>query len=320
MRRLPRRNFLHLLAAQPAWLLAAQRLSPSQLGANTAITGWSLADSIDLLRKIGFPVIEIHPMGSPGATPGQFPGFRFDELTDTPKKSIKESLRGFRHVTAHLPYTGLDYFAADRSAASAATRVVDTALEGSAYFGAELAVLHPKPGSGQTLASQWPLMIEGFRRWGDMAQRRRMRIALETGFPLSIADFVRLIKEVNHPAVGATIDVGHQGRYAELTARVKPEDRATPAGIRAYNDTTLAIIEGLGPKTFHLHVHDIDPATWQEHRPLGTGFVDYDRLFTLLRRIRYRGFLIFEIAGKAEEMEGHLRSGKASLEARLSSN
>lgn len=301
---------------------SASPLHSSQLGANTAIAGWSLADSIALLRRLAFPVIEIHPMGSPAATPGQFPGFRFDELTAAQKKSIRASLRdGFRHVTAHLPYTGLDYFAADPAVAEAAQRAVDIALVGSAYFGAKLAVVHPKPGSGkQTLESQWPAMIERFRRWGDLAQRHKMRLALETGFPPSVADFVRLVKEIDHPAVGATIDVGHQGRYAELVARVKPEDRATPAGIRAYNDTTLAVIEGLGAaKTFHLHVHDIDPQTWQEHRPLVTGFVDYDRLFTLLKRINYRGYLIFEIAGKAEEMEGHLRDGKRKLEAKLKS-
>jgi sugar phosphate isomerase/epimerase len=129
-----------------------------------------------------------------------------------------------------------------------------------------------------------------------------------------VAGFVRLVKEIDHPAVGATIDVGHQSRYAELVARVKPEERGTPAGIRAYNDTTLALVEGLGPKAFHLHVHDIDPATWQEHRPLGTGFVDYARLFALLDRMKFGGYLIFEIAGKAEEMERHLRDGKKTLE------
>lgn len=100
-------------------------------------------------------------------------------------------------------------------------------------------------------------------------------------------------------------------------AKVRPEDRATPHGIKAYNDTTLAIIEGLGAKTFHIHVHDIDPATWREHLPLGTDFVDYKRLLALLNRMDYRGYLIFEIGGKPEEMEHHLRDGKVRLEAML---
>ena len=52
-----------------------------------------------------------------------------------------------------------------------------------------------------------------------------------------------------------------------------------------------------------MHVHDIDPATWREHLPLGTNFVDYPRLFAVLEKLGYRGHLLLEIAGKAEEME-----------------
>lgn len=311
-----RRTFLQTALALPATLGAA--IGPAQVGANTAITGWSLLDSLALLLRLGFPVVEIHPMGNPGATPKQFPGFQFDRLSAGEKQSIRAALKGFAHVTAHLPYTGLDYFAKDEAVAAAAVKVVDTALEGSVYFGARMLVLHPKAGGGQTLETQWRVMVERIRRWGDMAQRRQARIALETGFPMSVRDFVRLVKEVDHPAVGATIDVGHQSKYAELVAKVRPEDRATPRGIQAYNDTTLAIIEGLGAeKTFHLHVHDIDPATWREHLPLGTNFVDYKRLLALLNRMKYRGYLIFEIGGQPEEMEHHLRDGKARLEAML---
>ena len=309
-----RRAFLYSLAG--ASLLPAS-VKRAQIGANTAITGMSLADSLALLHKIGFPIVEIHPMGKPEATPGKFPGFPFNELSTKQRLSIKEELKPFRHVTTHLPYTGLDYFAKDEAVAEAAVKAVDIALEGSAYFGAEVAVLHPKTGAGQTDESQWPVMLRRIRRWGDIAQRHKIRIALETGYPASIANFVRLVKEVDHPAVGATIDVGHQSKYAELVARIPAEKRGTPEGIRAYNDTTLAIIEGLGSKTFHLHVHDIDPQTWKEHLPLGTNFVDYTRLFAQLNHIDYKGFLIFEIGGKPEEMEHHLRDGKARLEKML---
>lgn len=298
-----RRSILQALAALP---LPAFFVRPSQLGANTAIKGLGLLEALALLRRLEFPIVEIHAMGNPDATPDQFPGFQFDKLGAREKQAIKAALRGFQHVTAHLPYTGLDYFAQDEAVAGAAARVVDIAIEGAAFFGAEVAVLHPKAGGGD--------MLRQIRRWGDLAQRHRLRLALETGYPPSVSSFVRLIREVDHPAVGATIDVGHQSKYAEL-ARVAPRDRATPVGIRAYNDTTLAIVEALGPKVFHFHVHDIDPATWQEHRPIGTGFVDYPRLFALLRKLHYQGHLIFEIAGAPGDMEHHLRDGKARLDA-----
>lgn len=307
-----RRLFLGCAAGWAA-LAASGRQWP--LGAATATKGLSFLESLALLAKLRFPVVEIHPMGRLEATPGQFPGFQFDRISEAEKPAVKAALRPFAHVTTHLPYTGLDYFAADEAVAEAAVKVVDTALEGSAYFGARMAVLHPKTGTGQTLESQWPVMLKRFRRWGDMAAKHGMRIGLETGYPQSIRDYVRLVKEVDHPAVGATIDVGHQSQYAELVARVRPEERSTPAGIKAYNDTTLAIVEALGKKVFHFHVHDIDPATWKEHQPLGSNFVDYRRLFALLNKIGYQGCLVFEIGGDPTKMEGWLRDGKARLEA-----
>ncbi len=98
-------------------------------------------------------------------------------------------------------------------------------------------------------------------------------------------------------------------------ARIKPEQRGTPEGIRAYNDTTLGIIERLGPKVFHFHVHDIEPNTWAEHQPLVHGFVDYPRLFAELKVLNYQGNLIFEIGGPSSEITEALRTGKRKLEA-----
>ena len=112
------------------------------------------------------------------------------------------------------------------------------------------------------------MLISNFRRWGDIARDHGFRLSIETGYPASVRDFVRLIHEIEHEYVGATIDVGHQKDYAELVARVKPHDRGTPEGIRAYNDVTHEIIDQLGPKVFHMHVHDIEPGTWAEHKPL----------------------------------------------------
>jgi sugar phosphate isomerase/epimerase len=307
-----RRQFVGAFAAG-SFARAAAALGPQAIGACTAITGYSLDESIELLRVIGLPVIEIHPMGVPEATPGGFPGFDFDRLSDAQRGRIRKALSSFQAVTSHLPYSGLNYFAKDSAMSGKSVRAVEVALEASIYFGAKIAVLHPMAPQGPG----WSAMVKRIREWGDVARRGNFRLALETGYPSSVRDFVRLVKEVNRPAVGATIDVGHQSRYAELVAKVKPEERGTPVGIRAYNDTTVAIIEQLGSKVFHLHVHDIEPETWKEHKPFGTGFVDYPRLIRALRKIGYSGYLVMEIGAPAEEMERHLREGKRRLEAAL---
>lgn len=295
---------------------SAAKIGPEALGANTAITGYGLIQAIDLIRELGFPSVEIHPMGKPERTPGQFPGFEFDRLTGAERRRIRQALEGFREVTSHLPYTDLSTLSRFDPIAEFSRKRVETALEGSAFFGCTLCVLHPQQAAGRSLEETWPEMLRLYRRWGDMAKARNMRIALETGYPHSVRDFVRLVEEIGHSHVGATIDVGHQSRYTELLARVG-EERSTPAAIRAYNDTTIEIVERLGSKTFHLHVHDIDPETWAEHKPFVHGFVDYPRLLAALSKIGYQGLLMFEIGGDPEEMPGYLRDGKAKLEAYL---
>jgi sugar phosphate isomerase/epimerase len=309
-----RRGFL-LSGLAPA--LGAAALDRSVVGANTAMAGYGLDQAIDALRRLGFPTIEIHPMGVPDPTPGKFPGFEFDRLAEAGRRRIRQALEGFRHITAHLPYIGLDPFSQERPVAESSSRIIGTAMEAAAFFGAELAVLHVIAPKGRLIEEAWPSMIRQIRAWGDFAAGRRFKLAIETGFPASVVDFVRLIKEVAHDAVGCTIDVGHQSRYKDLLARVQPEERATPAGMRAYNDVTHAIIDGLREKVFHFHVHDIDPQTWREHRPLGTGFVDYPRLIAKLRRIDYRGVLVLEIAGPGAEIEALLAGSKRQLEAFL---
>lgn len=300
-------------ASACSWLGAFAGPAEISVGANTAITGYDFFEAVALLRRLGFPVIEIHAMGKLGPVPGAFPGYRFDELGEAEKARVRKALEGVPRITAHLPYTDLEYFSADAKVAVAARRVIDIAIEGSAYFGAVIGVFHPKPGPGFTPEQEWPVMIEHCRRWGDLARQRGMKLALETGFPKSAKQFVQLIREIDHPAVGATLDVGHQSQYAEL-AGIAAADRGTPAAIRAYNDLNLRIVDGLGPKLLHLHVHDIDPNTWKEHRPMSTGFIDYPRLIGKLRENRFSGSLVLELAATAEEMPALLRQAKKVFE------
>ncbi len=283
------------------------------MGANTAIDGYELHRAVNTVRGLGFPCIEIHPMGRPEATPGKYPGFEFDKLAASGRQRLKKALSGFRHVTTHLPYTGWNWMSTDAATRDASILAVEKAMDATSYFGARLAVLHPQPLPEGREEALWPSYLDRFRSWGDRARGLGFRIALETGYPRSIREYTRLIREIGHDSVGSTVDVGHQGRYAELVARVRPEDRATPAGIRAYNDTTIQIVERLGPKVFHFHVHDIDPATWQEHKPLLHGFVDYPRLFEALRKTGYGGILMFEIGGPAGEVPGWLHDGKRKM-------
>ncbi len=305
------------VAAGPA--LAADRgLDPAIIGANPYFPGYDLYRSIGILHGLGFHTIEMHPMGSPGARPGMPPGFEYDRISDAQKRRIKEALGPFRYVSTHLPWVDTPYFSPFTPAHEFGASRIEAALEATAFLGAEVANIHVQRSAHVSMDDAWPMLIDSFRRWGGIARERGFRLAIETGYPESVRDFVRLIGEIDHEHVGATIDVGHQKNYAELIARVKPEDRGTPDAIRAYNDVTHEIIDQLGPKVFHMHVHDIEPATWAEHKPLVHGFVDYPRLVAKLRKIDYQGLLVFEIGGPVEELATYFGDAKAKLELFLS--
>lgn len=317
-----RRDFLAKLLALPAMcgpraLAADRELGPAVIGANPYYPGLGLYHSMGILHGLGFQTIELHPMGSPEAKPGMPPGFEISQLSDGDRDRIQEALRPFRHVSTHLPWVDTPYFSPFQPSHEYGVRRIDQALEASAFVGAEVANIHVQRSAHISAEDAWPMLVDNFRRWGDLAQDLGLRLAIETGYPESVRDFVRLIREVGHDSVGATIDVGHQKNFAELVARVSPDERGTPEGIRAYNDVTHQIMDELGEKIIHMHVHDIEPDTWAEHKPLIHGFVDYPRLVAKLRKIGYQGLLVFEIGGEGAELTESFRDAKAKLEAYL---
>ncbi len=292
-------------------------LVPTIIGANPYYPGYDLYRSIGILHGIGFQTIELHPMGVPEAVPGMPPGFELDLIDEDERQKLREALTPFQYVSTHLPWVDTPYFSPFSPSHEFGVRRIDAALDATAFVGAEVANIHVQRSAHLSMEDAWPRMLGAFRRWGDMAADRGFKLSIETGYPESVKDFVRLIQEVDHEAVGATIDVGHQKNYAELTARVEPEDKGTPEGIRAYNDVTHQIIDELGPKIFHMHVHDIEPDTWAEHKPLVHGFVDYPRLIAKLRKIDYEGLLVFEIGGPVDKLTGYFSDAKEKLEGYL---
>jgi sugar phosphate isomerase/epimerase len=314
---LNRRAFLNLAVAAPVWAARGLWKGKAALGANTTMRGIGFSQAVALLRELQFPVIEIQGAGVFPALSGRFAEFDFTRLTADEKNFILGTLRGVPHVTMHLPYHGHTVFSADPEKSAASLEGMKRALEAAAFLGCEVAVIHTTDPEGMTIQQAWPLMVRRFREWGDVAAAGKFRLAIETGTGGidSAREFIRFIREIDHPQVGCTLDVGHEVRYREFQTRVPDPERSTPAGVRAYNDVILQLVDALGPKLFHFHVHDIDPAAWKEHVPVGTAVIDYTRLMTELRRMNYAGYFIIEIA--APDMRASLADTKRRMEAFL---
>jgi sugar phosphate isomerase/epimerase len=107
--------------------------------------------------------------------------------------------------------------------------------------------------------------------------------------------------------VGGAVDTGHTRSY-RADIGVGDSDRGTPQAAKRYNDVMMQKVEGLGSKLFHFHVHDVRPADWREHRTLGTGLVDWQRLLGYLGRTGYKGMFAIELE-EAPPVE-HLRRSR----------
>ena len=180
---LQRRQFLESAIASlmfPAGgaLAAARGLDPAIIGANPYFPGYDLYRSIGVLHGLGFQTIELHPMGSPAATPGMPPGFEFERMTDAEKGRLREALAPFRYVSTHLPWVDTPYFSPFEPSHEFGARRIETALEASAFFGAELANVHVQRSAHISLEDAWPMLVRTFRRWGGIASDLGLKLAI----------------------------------------------------------------------------------------------------------------------------------------------
>jgi len=108
------------------------------------------------------------------------------------------------------------------------------------------------------------------------AAEKSVRIGIEYEPGLLIErseELVELISVIDSPWLGANLDLGH--------SHVLGEDPET-------------VISGLGPRIFHVHIEDIKGVKHYHLIP-GTGDMDFPKLFALLKRHGYDGFVTVEL-------------------------
>jgi sugar phosphate isomerase/epimerase len=296
-----RRTFVKGLAASVANGLSRgaaygrESVNVNQLTASTAsFSGLNFFDALEEARRLKFGGIEILTFVDGKNSAGILPGAVVALMTFNEKQRALETVRRFPRVTTHLPFYGLYPATKDLASRNAALQKLHAAIGDSGVWHASVATLHAMIEPGQTLEERWADLLAVFRELGDHAAREKVRLGIETGWPNSVERYLRLIQEIDHPFVGATVDTGHIRAY-KVDLRVNDIDRESPAAVRRYNDVLMQIVEGLGPKLFHFHADDVNAKTWRDHRTLGTGIVDWRRLVKYLSSADYKGAFALEL-------------------------
>jgi sugar phosphate isomerase/epimerase len=140
----------------------------------------------------------------------------------------------------------------------------------------------------------WEALVDSTRRCAAIARQANLRLCMEprVGENISNTDaMLRLMDAVDDDNFFAVLDTGHQHAQKEILP---------------------LSVEKLGRRIAYLHVSDNDGRT-NEHRELGQGTVDWEGVFTALKKHAFDGYVGVDI-GKVEDLDGAYRRSKAFLE------
>jgi sugar phosphate isomerase/epimerase len=287
----------------------------TRLGASTAcFAGFSLAEAIAHLKRLGFGTIEIITYTGARHSVGDIPGFSFASSSPRERELVFEATRTFAHITGHLPFQGFSLFSTDSRSRETGLDQIRSALDGLAYLKGELGVMHiGSPGPGRRYRDIWQPMIDTLRMLGDYAGERHLKLGVETMQPDSVREYADLIAETRHPAVGATIDTGHIRGSSDIGL---PAERRNSDEARArFNDVLNTLVSTIADRLLHFHVSDVRAADWVDHKSIGSGVIDFPRLFGTARRIGYRNLFVLELE-EPNQLEA-VKQSKAYVEALL---
>lgn len=310
MRSVTRRRFLTAALIAPTL-----RFPPGiqnaidRLGASTAcLAGLSLGQAIQQLQQLGFGTLEMIAYTGARHSVGDIPGFAYDRASAAERDVVFRATRQFRHISAHLPFQDIQLFSSDGAERRAGLARLQSAMDGLAFLRGEMAVMHLGwPDKGKRFRDIWQPMIDTLRSLGDYASKRGLKLGIETMQPDSVRDYTELIVAADHPGVGAVIDTGHIRGSTDIG--LPPDRRDSDEARGRFNDVLNSLVTIAGRKVFHVHVSDVRRSDWADHREIGSGIIDFSRLFTTLHRIGFDGLYVLEL--EEADTIGALRRSRA---------
>ena len=173
-----------------------------------------------------------------------------------------------------------------------ARRCIDLAADIGAR---RIRVFGGQMGEGISRDDAISIVVDALSSVADEATARGVILCMETHDDWCDPKHVAaVLKQIDHPAIGANWDVEHPVRTGAATME--------------------EAFETLRPWIRHLHIHDGDKTT-RKHVPIGTGAYDHRLILELLRSINYDGYLSGEWIGWDEPYEVHLPREVATLRA-----
>jgi sugar phosphate isomerase/epimerase len=236
-----------------------------------SLAGHSLPEALQKARELGFQSIMALPSG-PNAkhSLGPFPTLEYDNAEK--RDWLRTALAGFSRISIHQAWNQ-DW---------------RSWIDCAAWVGAEVVTVHAGLPQGDT--DSW--LANCVRHWrtvGNYAQEHGIRIGIENeGGPREA--YLKLVREIDHPAVGATVDLGHCAYFREVTSEPDPASRAA-----LLNQVIADTLRQLDGQLAALHVHNVRTRDWRDHRSIPHGAIDFPAAFEILAEIGFLGAMDIEL-------------------------
>lgn len=150
---------------------------------------------------------------------------------------------------------------------------------------------------------QWRVLVDTFQYCAEQAHRAGLPFCLEPRVGEIISNTDALLRLMDHVdaqqpegtfRLGAVLDTAHQHAQKEILP---------------------LSVEKLGRRILYLHVADNDGKI-NEHKALGEGTVDWEGVFTALKKHRFTGYVAIDI-GRLPDMDAAMRRSIAYLQQLL---
>ncbi len=282
-------------------------MKKTQISASTSsLAGYSLKDATETIRRLGFASAGVLGQVDSRNALGVLPGYAWHYLEANGMNAVRDTVSGFEIVTIHAPYEDLQLASYSPDIRSLSQIIIQKSTEAAPYLHAANVTFHLEPPRYFDVASTWDLLMAAGREVARYAKIFAVRVAVETSPLVSTDLLVRLLDEIDAPNLGATLDVG---AVARCTAA---ERSATPEVIEQVNQAIVASVAQLGERLRHVHLHDVMPEGWCDHRAIGTGILDFARIVSALDAAGYSGAVEIEL--EEEEREEALWNSRLALE------
>ncbi len=242
---------------------------------------WRIGELLDFFEQMDWVRRNEFEEVSFWSFPGHQDKWRGFDLAAAPAAELarlKAMLRDFQDVDIHAPSASWASLDTDLTSPDATTRerafdALRRLLERCAQCGVKVLTLHGGHQPALTRDEWHRRLAEALAKADPPARQCNVKIGVEltTSYEL-----------VTAPALsntGLTVDTGHMQFDAA-------------AGYREYG-TLGALIESVGPRVFHMHMHDYDGA--RDHLAIGSGRIDFGEIWRALAEIGYDGSLCLEL-------------------------